>query len=176
MHVQFILTLLTTLTTILALPAHSSEPDLNSPALVPRASCDSSACITYFSDSGCTNGRALGSYKPDCTGHCFQYSTFSSIRVQANTVTGADCVAYSDSNCQNEIKDSGNRHDTYCLDNVSDIFFGVFSKMTADEVCLPRCLIVADFGCGLFLVGVGEEYAVLLWLLGVEAGKAANAM
>ena len=122
MHVQLIFTLLINLTTILALPAHSSEPDLHTNELVSRANCDNSACITYFSDGGCTNGRALGSYKPDCSGACFRYSSFSSIRVQANTVTGADCIAYSDSNCQNKIKDSGNRHDTYCLDNVSDIF------------------------------------------------------
>ena len=122
MHLQLIFTLLTTLTTILALPA--PEPDLTTTStLVTRAACDTHACITYFSDGGCIGGLALGSYRPDCSGACFRYSSFSSIRIMGNTVTGADCVAYSDSNCQSKIRDSGNQHNTYCLDNVSGLTF-----------------------------------------------------
>ncbi|MCJ1456928.1 hypothetical protein MMC28_007294 [Mycoblastus sanguinarius] len=112
---------LATLTAVLGHPQPLAEPQPESQALSldKRAACNSDACVTYYSDSGCTDGLALGSYKPDCSGHCFQYSSFSSIEVAGSTILGVDCVAYSDSNCQNKIGDSGNQHDTHCLENLN---------------------------------------------------------
>ena len=113
-------------------PQSQSQPDLPSPETPPplspsspvpslskRRDCDSAACVTYFSDNGCTDGLALGSYRPDCSGHCFQYSSFGSIRVAGNWNTGVDCVAYSDLDCRDQIADSGNQHGRHCLDNLN---------------------------------------------------------
>ena len=108
---------LTALLVLTALPALSlAHP---STTLEERSACDSHACVTYYSDNGCTPGLSLGSYKPDCSGHCFQYNSFSSIQVGGSIVTGADCIAYSDGNCQNEIGDSGNQHGPHCFDNLN---------------------------------------------------------
>lgn len=104
------------LTTLATLPFILTHP---SSVVEKRAACDSHACVTYYSDNGCTSGLSLGSFKPDCTGHCFQYSSFSSIKVAGNTITGVDCVAYSDSNCQNQVGDSGNQHGAHCLGNLN---------------------------------------------------------
>ncbi len=76
-------------------------------------------CVTY--GLVCQNGGmgdVYGSYKPDCSGHCFQYDSFQAIEVHGNGAYGTDCVVYSDANCQNEIFDTenqldgGNCHDT----------------------------------------------------------------
>ncbi|KKK12603.1 hypothetical protein P175DRAFT_0500889 [Aspergillus ochraceoroseus IBT 24754] len=99
--------------------ALSSPVDSTSVSLDKRADCDTHTCITYYSDSGCTRGLERGSYKPDCSGNCFRFDSFSSIQVAANVLTGADCVAYSDSNCQNAISDSGNQHGHYCMENLN---------------------------------------------------------
>ncbi|KAH8730669.1 hypothetical protein GQ44DRAFT_672452 [Phaeosphaeriaceae sp. PMI808] len=88
-------------------------------SLVARKDCDNHACISYYKDGGCTDGLKLGSYKPDCSGACFRYDQFSSILVSANVITGADCHAYSDGNCQNEIADSGNKHGQKCMTNLN---------------------------------------------------------
>lgn len=37
-------------------------------------------CVKFYSSSNC-NGNPEGSFKPDCSGHCFQFSSFGSIGV-----------------------------------------------------------------------------------------------
>jgi hypothetical protein len=54
--------------------------------LEKRKNCDNDACVTYYADGGCTSGRDLGSYKPDCTGACFVYDSFSSIKVAGSVI------------------------------------------------------------------------------------------
>jgi hypothetical protein len=117
-----ILAAFATLTAVLAHPQplpSDIDASTGSTSLSKRAPCNSDACITYFSDNGCTNGLERGSYKPDCSGHCFQYDSFSSIRISASFFIGAGCVAYSDSNCQNRIADSGNVRGRTCMDNLN---------------------------------------------------------
>ncbi|KAJ7349752.1 hypothetical protein DFH08DRAFT_696425 [Mycena albidolilacea] len=65
-------------------------------------------CVMYNGGS-CSQGAKLGSYRPTCTGNCFQYSTFYSITPEGDGTYGTDCVVYSDSNCQHEIADTGNQ-------------------------------------------------------------------
>lgn len=64
-------------------------------------------CVKYYASGNC-NGNPLGSYKPDCSGACFRFSSFGSIGVGGDGTYGTDCHAYSDANCQNQIGDSGN--------------------------------------------------------------------
>ncbi|KAF2455247.1 hypothetical protein BDY21DRAFT_380787 [Lineolata rhizophorae] len=86
-----------------------------------RASCESGggACVRYFSDGGCTGELELGNYQPTCDGNCFQFSSFSSIEIESSVIFGTDCIAYSDTNCQNEITDSGNQHGEHCMTNLN---------------------------------------------------------
>ncbi|KAL3476992.1 hypothetical protein BJX99DRAFT_257894 [Aspergillus californicus] len=83
-----------------------------------RVDCDNHACITYYSDSGCIYGLERGSYRPDYSGACFRFDSFSSIHLSANTITGLT-ASYSDGNCQSQIADSGNIYGRYCLENLN---------------------------------------------------------
>ncbi|KAF7342479.1 hypothetical protein MVEN_01837400 [Mycena venus] len=65
-------------------------------------------CVTYFHGSDCDSANYIGDYVPTCGGNCFQYSSFDSLDVNGNDIFGTDCHVYSDSNCQNQIADTGN--------------------------------------------------------------------
>lgn len=86
--------------------------------LMRRRECGSGArgeCVIYYSGSDCTG--TLGSYAPDCTGNCFQYSSFNSLKTNGGgflAVKGTACKVYSDNNCQNQIADLGNSVDWRC--------------------------------------------------------------
>ena len=84
-----------------------------------RADCENSGCALYYSDDTCTDGLELGSFKPDCTGACFQFSSFNSVGVAGTIILGVDCVAFSDTNCQSRMGDTGNQHGTHCLVGVT---------------------------------------------------------
>ena len=108
-----------------------SDPDTNpaanattSNALMKRADCEDGECVTYYKDQGCTSSLALGSYKPDCSGHCFQYDSFGSLSVKGNDggilfSYKTKCTAYRDDNCQDKISetsDVGTKE--RCLENI----------------------------------------------------------
>jgi hypothetical protein len=63
------------------------------------------ACVAY----GPACGDLTEQYTPTCEGNCFQYNSFGAIQVQGNIIKGTDCHVYSDSNCQNQILDTGNQ-------------------------------------------------------------------
>ncbi|KAJ7450194.1 hypothetical protein FB451DRAFT_1286393, partial [Mycena latifolia] len=71
-------------------------------------SCNGDECVAYFHGSNCQSSGYISDYVPTCDGNCFQYSSFDSILIDGNGILGTDCHAYSDSNCQNELADSGN--------------------------------------------------------------------
>ena len=93
--------------------------------LVKRADCEGEECVTYYKDQGCTAGLALGSYKPDCSGHCFQYDSFGSLSVKGNDggmlfSYKTKCIAYRDDNCQDRISETGNiGKSPSCLENIA---------------------------------------------------------
>ena len=99
------------------------DPQTSPTDLVKRKDCEGEECVWYYKDQGCTKGLSLGSYKPDCSGACFQYDSFGSIGVKGAeglfyTQVKTRCVAYSDENCQDQIADSGDHKEGYCLENV----------------------------------------------------------
>ncbi|KAH7410526.1 hypothetical protein DE146DRAFT_361362 [Phaeosphaeria sp. MPI-PUGE-AT-0046c] len=97
-------------------PVASADPiPTQESGIEKRKACDGESCVTYYADGGCTSGRTLGSYKPDCTGACFRYDSFTSIKVSGSAIWGVGCVAYSDTNCQNKIADSGNVRGSRCM-------------------------------------------------------------
>ena len=65
-------------------------------------------CVTFYSQAGCDSAMQEGKYKPTCEGNCFQYP-FASILVAGDGTYGTNCYAYSDSNCQNYIGQTGNK-------------------------------------------------------------------
>ncbi|KAF4969346.1 hypothetical protein FSARC_3421 [Fusarium sarcochroum] len=82
--------------------------------LTAREACSDGQCVTYFSQPGCSG--KLGNFKPDCTGACFQFSSFSSVR-SAGTgipIAGTACKIYSDANCQNQIFDIADHIPVQC--------------------------------------------------------------
>ncbi|KAJ8111212.1 hypothetical protein OPT61_g6143 [Boeremia exigua] len=100
-------------------PSSEIEPEnAKNPTLVARRECGSGAraeCVTYYSGAGCSG--ALGHYAPDCTGHCFQYDSFSSLKTVGGGFPanmGTACKVFSDSNCQNQIADLGNNANERC--------------------------------------------------------------
>lgn len=113
---KFILHLGIIIGSALNILAHPTDSHNETLVLEERGSCANAAgeCVTYYSGEDCSG--PLGSYVPDCTGNCFQYSSFSSLHTVGRTIlpAGTDCVIYSDSNCQNEIADTGNHIPTEC--------------------------------------------------------------
>ncbi|KAJ7445844.1 hypothetical protein FB451DRAFT_1292327 [Mycena latifolia] len=81
--------------------------------LVLSKSCNhgitgSGECVTLFSGGGCQSGAELTEFVPTCEGNCFQFSSFDSVSVIGNGFLGTDCHVFADSNCQDEIADTGN--------------------------------------------------------------------
>ncbi|KAF5011531.1 hypothetical protein FDECE_2362 [Fusarium decemcellulare] len=74
-------------------------------SLDKREACSDGQCVTYFSGQGCSG--ELGNFKPDCTGACFQFSSFQSVFTGGTgiPIAGTACKIYSDGNCQNQILD-----------------------------------------------------------------------
>ncbi|KAF3911934.1 hypothetical protein ABW20_dc0108169 [Dactylellina cionopaga] len=65
-------------------------------------------CVEFWAGgSGGCNGPKL-SYRPDCSGACFHYDSFTGIRVSGDGTYGTNCHIYSDYNCQNQITTTGN--------------------------------------------------------------------
>lgn len=64
-------------------------------------------CVRFYTGIGC-DGQEAGSYKPSCEGNCYQYG-FDYIDVAGDGTYGTNCFAYSDSNCQNYIGQTGNQ-------------------------------------------------------------------
>jgi hypothetical protein len=72
---------------LVMLPFASAKTDpVQQFELEKRKNCDSESCVTFYADGGCTSGRTIGSYKPDCTGACFRYDSFASIKVSGSTI------------------------------------------------------------------------------------------
>ncbi|KAJ6534079.1 hypothetical protein B0H19DRAFT_964529 [Mycena capillaripes] len=71
--------------------------------------CNGAECVSYFRGPDCDSASLISNYVPTCAGNCFQFDNFDSLSVQGNEFfLGTDCEIYSDINCQNEIKDTGN--------------------------------------------------------------------
>ncbi|EJD54821.1 hypothetical protein AURDEDRAFT_119192 [Auricularia subglabra TFB-10046 SS5] len=64
-------------------------------------------CVKFYGGSDC-KGPAIGSYRPDCSSSCFVFDSFSSLHAAGDGTFGTDCVAYSDTNCQVEMTETGN--------------------------------------------------------------------
>ncbi|KAJ7169298.1 hypothetical protein C8R43DRAFT_876099 [Mycena crocata] len=75
---------------------------------VVAADCQGTECVEYFHQADCSLGDRIGQFLPTCEGNCFQFSSFDSVQVSGNIGKGTDCHIYSDTNCQNQIADSGN--------------------------------------------------------------------
>ncbi|KAF7342478.1 hypothetical protein MVEN_01837300 [Mycena venus] len=75
-------------------------------------------CVSYFHGSDCDGANLISDYVPTCAGNCFQYNSFDSLSVQGGFLFGTDCHIYSDINCQNQIKDTGNVIDDISCVNV----------------------------------------------------------
>lgn len=72
---------------LVLLPFASANTDtVQQSGLEKRKNCDSELCVTFYADGGCTSGRTIGSYKPDCTGACSRYDSFASIKVSGSTI------------------------------------------------------------------------------------------
>ncbi|KAK5655699.1 hypothetical protein OQA88_5632 [Cercophora sp. LCS_1] len=83
-------------------------------ALAADCPSDQRPCVKFgtsciFNLPGNHVTGVIGSYRPDCSGHCFQYDSFGSISAAGNGLYGTRCHVYSDVNCQNEILDTGNQ-------------------------------------------------------------------
>ncbi|EPS35619.1 hypothetical protein H072_10958 [Dactylellina haptotyla CBS 200.50] len=64
-------------------------------------------CVKFWSGAtGCT-GTYHG-YKPDCSGHCFQFDSFTGIKASGNGLYGTNCAIFSDYDCKNQIASTGN--------------------------------------------------------------------
>ncbi|KAF3307657.1 hypothetical protein TWF173_002623 [Orbilia oligospora] len=64
-------------------------------------------CVKFWTGAtGCT-GTFL-SYKPDCSGACFKYDSFTGIKASGDGHFGTNCAIFSDVNCQNQIASTGN--------------------------------------------------------------------
>lgn len=60
-------------------------------------------CVKLFpSGDGSCGGNPATSFKPDCTGACFSFSSFDSIHVGGDGTFGTQCIVYSDPNCQTQ--------------------------------------------------------------------------
>lgn len=70
-------------------------------------------CV-YVTSESC-GGQHQASYKPTCEGNCYVYP-FNSLSVAGDGWFGTNCQAFSDTNCQNYIGETGNivRGDAYC--------------------------------------------------------------
>ena len=138
MHVKsFFTSLLFCISQITALP--NLDPDTLSDSidtvngtsintLVKRQDCWGQQCVTFYRDQGCTASLAIGSYAPDCSGHCFQYDSFGSISLRGNDDGSGifnyktNCHAYRDYNCQSQITESGNKGSReYCMENLGKV-------------------------------------------------------
>ncbi|KAF7369542.1 hypothetical protein MVEN_00284100 [Mycena venus] len=86
-------------------------------SLTSAKSCNADECVSYFHGGDCQSGGYISDYVPTCGGNCFQYSSFDSILVEGNGILGTDCHAYSDSNCENELVDSGNVVTSVCVNS-----------------------------------------------------------
>ena len=64
-------------------------------------------CVTVYTGQGCEDFQIEARYKPTCEGNCFVMG-FSSLHVAGDGTFGTDCIAYSDTNCQVEMSDTGN--------------------------------------------------------------------
>ncbi|KAJ7169297.1 hypothetical protein C8R43DRAFT_916772 [Mycena crocata] len=73
--------------------------------LASSAPCQGSECVSLYSGAGCKS--SLTNFIPTCEGNCFQMG-FDSLGVSGNGFKGTDCHVYSDTNCQNQILDTGN--------------------------------------------------------------------
>jgi hypothetical protein len=75
----------TTTLTALALallPLASAADCQNSPGVA------NGQCVKFYGGNGECKGNPLGSYKPDCTGSCFQYNSFGSLKVAGDGTYG----------------------------------------------------------------------------------------
>ncbi|KAJ7458175.1 hypothetical protein FB451DRAFT_1406485 [Mycena latifolia] len=79
--------------------------------------CSGEECVSYFHGANCQATNYISDYVPTCAGNCFQYNSFDSLYLTGNSILGTDCHAYSDSNCQNQIADSGNIVHQGCLNS-----------------------------------------------------------
>lgn len=110
----FFFHVLTTTATPAPAPATGS-----STLLSKRGNCHGSGdiydseCVTVYSGSDCATNGVETSYRPTCAGNCYVYG-FDSLKVQGSAYYGTNCVAYSDTNCQDEIGQSGNQYSGDC--------------------------------------------------------------
>ncbi|KAJ7450191.1 hypothetical protein FB451DRAFT_1101988 [Mycena latifolia] len=88
-------------------------PVLLTAQLVTSKVCQGSECVSLYSGSDCQG--ELTNYVPTCNSGCYQYSSFNSVGVSGNGILGTDCHIFSDSNCQNQITDTGNQVDGKCI-------------------------------------------------------------
>jgi hypothetical protein len=81
------------------------------------ANCQNSAgvangqCVKYYEKANCNraiDNPALGSYKPDCSGACFNFQNFRSVSAVGDGTYGTNCEIFKDLNCQNKLGQTGN--------------------------------------------------------------------
>jgi len=83
-------------------------------SVASAGSCSTvSACVIF--GSGCRSSppqvdNKYVAYKPDCSGHCYQYDHFDAIQVWGDGAKGTRCHIYADFNCQGpELVDTKNQ-------------------------------------------------------------------
>ncbi|KAL5334386.1 hypothetical protein BJX70DRAFT_378346 [Aspergillus crustosus] len=81
-------------------------------------------CVQYGKGSCNNEVGPVTQYAPTCGGNCY-VDDFDYIFVSGNGVFGTDCIAYSDTECQNEIGRSGNQVVKECLDIYDDAGYPV---------------------------------------------------
>jgi hypothetical protein len=120
----------TTLFTLAAAAATASAADC---AKIPPGA-PNGECVKFYSKPGCNGLDTIGSFRPDCTGACFSFDSFTSIEASGDGFFGTNCFVYSDTSCQNEIGSTGNQV----------VFFGLGSCTTIEPLaksmkCFYRC-------------------------------------
>ncbi|KAJ7683456.1 hypothetical protein B0H17DRAFT_941885 [Mycena rosella] len=68
--------------------------------------CQDGQCVTLFSGSGCQG--EITEFIPSCNNNCIQFNSSNSIFTLGSLIHGTDCEAFSDSNCQNQMVNTGN--------------------------------------------------------------------
>lgn len=84
-------------------------------------------CVRVYNAAGCQGPNQISEFKPNvCDGTCFNtfaddgsIESFLSLSVVGDGISGTDCKVYSDTQCQNEVSDTGNHvpAPAFCAEN-----------------------------------------------------------
>ncbi|KAF2102260.1 hypothetical protein NA57DRAFT_73690 [Rhizodiscina lignyota] len=97
-------------------PAPPAPPGPYIPPQFRECHWNQPPCAAFYSDNYCSADDPITSMVPDCSGKCYKPGTpFNSISVGGILFLGTDCHIFSDTDCQNEIKDSQNIFNEECF-------------------------------------------------------------